>query len=391
MRIVSIWAKGAAVGPIQSDSLAALEELGHEVRVFPTEALADLKVLRDEIRSFAPHFGFFVANLSVPVAVLDELGVPFASWFADNPFRVLDERFRSARMSLFCWDRDYLDELTDYGIEHVHWLPLAANPTRFRPGPQDPELVAPLSFCADCGDDELLGDLPFDQVPGLRAVIQELIDAQGKHPGRRADHLARDLAMRSRTHGLLARALASDRSLAREVEICIQASAGVLYRRGALLALVRGGVPLDVYGPDGWERFLDRLPRVRIGGWLSNGEPLARLYRSSTLNLNLTIPQLRTALPMRIFDALAAGGAVLSDWRPDLERFFEPSCEISVARSTDELVDLARWLLRHPGHAADTAHAGRARVLAEHTFRHRMESLVRYMAHDHDLAFDRAA
>ncbi|MFN7954417.1 MAG: glycosyltransferase [bacterium] len=391
MRIVSVWAKGAAVRPIQTDALAALSELGHEVTTFPTEALLDLARLRDEVRAIQPHFAFFVANLSVPLEVLDELGVPFATWFADNPFRVLDERFRGARMSLFSWDRAYLAELREHGIEHAHWLPLAANPGRFTAGPQDPERVAPLSFCADCGDDEQLSDLPFAEVPGLKEIVDELIDAQALDPTRRIPTLVRERASASQTHELLARALAGDAALARELEICVEASAGVRYRRNVLLALVTGGVPLDVYGPAGWGPQVGGLPRVRVLGWLENGEPLASLYRSSTVNLNLTIPQLRTALPMRVFDALAAGGAVLTDYRADVEELFDPRSELHVARSTPELVELAQWLLRHPRYAAEAARAGQARVLAEHTFRHRMEALVNQVCADHALSLPAAA
>ncbi len=391
MRIVSVWAKGAAIRPIQADALAALTELGHEVIPFPTEALLDLARLRDDLRALRPQFAFFVANLSVPLDVLDELGIPFASWFADNPFRGLDERFAKARMSLFSWDRAYLDELHDHGLAHVHWLPLAANPNRFTSGPQHPERVAPLSFCADCGDDLQLSDLPFAEVPGLQAVVDELVEAQALEPTRRVPALVHERAAASRTHDLLARALASDTALARELEICVQASAGVRYRRNALLALVTGGLPLDVYGPAGWGPQVGGLPRVRVLGWLDNGEPLASLYRSSTLNLNLTIPQLRTALPMRVFDALASGGAVLTDYRADVEELFDPRSELFVARSIPELVELARWLLRHPRYASESARLGQARVLAQHTFVHRMQTLVSQVCIDHGLELPAAA
>ncbi len=391
MRIVSILGKGAAIQPIQGDSLAALEALGHELLVLPAESLANLAQVRDAFRSFQPDFGFFIANLALPTAVMEELQIPFASWFADNPFRVVDERLPRELATIFCWDRSYLGELKSMGIERTHWLPLAANPERMTPGPEIPERVAPLSFCADCGDDELFGDRAFAQVPGLKEAIGFVVEVQTRHPARTAVAIARQHAARSPAHRLLDQAIGADPSLAREIEICVQASAGPLYRRRVLLELAAGGVPLDVYGPPGWVRQLGGLPRVRLGPWLENGEELAQLYRSSTVNLNLTIPQLRTAVPMRVFDVLAAGGAVLSDWRADLDRLFEPGVEVQVARSVPEMVDLAAWLLRHPRAARQSARAGRKRVLAEHTFRHRMQQLVRHMIQDHDLRWSEAA
>ncbi|HEX4495764.1 MAG TPA: glycosyltransferase [Thermoanaerobaculia bacterium] len=69
-----------------------------------------------------------------------------------------------------------------------------------------------------------------------------------------------------------------------------------------------------------------------------------------------------------LFDFAAAGALVLTNRFAEVERYFDYGREIVGFDSTDELLAQVRHYLDHPDEAAAVRAAGRARVLAEHTW-----------------------
>ena len=82
-------------------------------------------------------------------------------------------------------------------------------------------------------------------------------------------------------------------------------------------------------------------------------------------------------LNQRHFDPYMAATPVLSDDQPDLSRCFELGREVLVYRDAAELDDIHARLQREPRYAAATGDRGRRRVLAEHTYAHRLDTLAK--------------
>lgn len=83
----------------------------------------------------------------------------------------------------------------------------------------------------------------------------------------------------------------------------------------------------------------------------------------------------RFASNMRLFEVTGAGSLLLSDWRPNLPKLFEPDFEMVAYRSVEECLDKIGWLLDHEGERVRIAAAGKARCLRDHTFDRRAERL----------------
>lgn len=75
----------------------------------------------------------------------------------------------------------------------------------------------------------------------------------------------------------------------------------------------------------------------------------------------------------RIFEAAGAGACLISDHWTGIELFLEPGSEVLVAHSGDEVA--AEIATLTPGRARAIGAAARARVLAEHTYQHRVARL----------------
>ena len=85
---------------------------------------------------------------------------------------------------------------------------------------------------------------------------------------------------------------------------------------------------------------------------------------------------MKGAVNQRLFDVPAAGAFVLTDWREQTEKLFEPGKELVCYRESEEIPDLVRYFLAHPEERRRIVRAARTRVLAEHTWTHRVRSIL---------------
>jgi glycosyltransferase involved in cell wall biosynthesis len=119
-----------------------------------------------------------------------------------------------------------------------------------------------------------------------------------------------------------------------------------------------------------WRRhMMDRLVAAGLPlvGMRAEPERAADVYAASRVTLNCS---LNGDLNLRVFEALGAGGFLLTDaLSPDagLERCFTPGRHLATYRSPDELVELARHYLDHPDEAMAIRRAGQAHLLEFHS------------------------
>lgn len=78
----------------------------------------------------------------------------------------------------------------------------------------------------------------------------------------------------------------------------------------------------------------------------------------------------------RPFELAAMGCCIVANPYLGIETWFEPGKEVFVVNSREEAVNRYRYLLTHDAERQAAGEAARARVLAEHTFRHRAQELV---------------
>lgn len=143
--------------------------------------------------------------------------------------------------------------------------------------------------------------------------------------------------------------------------------------RRALIREVR--TPLRIYGP-GWASLGPSHHEV-IARRLSL-EEVGQAYAGHFAALNImNEANVLSGLNQRNFDPCLFGTAVVSDAQPDLELCFDVGREALAYRTPGELDDHYQRLLRSPDEARAVGAAGRRRVLAEHTYGHRIDALAR--------------
>ena len=94
----------------------------------------------------------------------------------------------------------------------------------------------------------------------------------------------------------------------------------------------------------------------------------------AVLNINrASMAQFGFSPPTRVFEAAGAGACLITDAWAGIELFLEPGREILVARDGDEVSTLLDEL--SPERTAAIGRAAQARILAEHTYAHRVVQL----------------
>jgi spore maturation protein CgeB len=315
--------------------------------------------------------------------MLARLRLPLGSWFVDNPHLILHlyDKLVSPWTTIFTWDADNLSSVRELGFEHVFYLPLATDVTRFRPPDRGsrPSLPAWRSRVSFVGNSMVykvaLRMKAVRPPPALILGYRRLAAAFGASDERSVrrfllEHPATPPAV---TRAYLA--LPDDEArLAYEAMLTWEATRQ--YRAACVAALL----PLRplIVGDRGWRINFSRHPDAswRLHPELAYYTDLPRFYPWSEVNFNCTSKQMKGAVNQRLFDVPATGAFLITDWRDQLDRLFEPGREVVCYREPEEAADLVRYYLAHPGGRRTIAAAARKRVLAEHTWDHRLRFMI---------------
>jgi spore maturation protein CgeB len=367
----------------------ACERLGAPCRYLETGDVLDrdafVALVRGAVAAFRPDFVLTVNHLGVDregvlLELLAGLRLPLASWFVDSPELTLPlyRPAATAATVLFTWDTDSIEPLRAAGFPHVHYLPLAADETRFHPRTRLPETHpwrARVSFVGNSMRLKTALRLAASEPsPDLLAAFGDLAASFGPSPRRLVhDHLADvrpDLLPAYEALGT------TERRLAYETAVIWESTRR--YRAACVERTMVHG-PLLV-GDAGWtDTFAGEGTRWRRLPELAYYDQLPDFYPLSDVNFNATSLQMKGAVNQRVFDVPACRAFLLTDARRQMERLFEPGREVAVYGSPEEAGELLARYLADPAARAALARAGRKRVLAEHTYPRRMTELFAVM------------
>jgi spore maturation protein CgeB len=147
--------------------------------------------------------------------------------------------------------------------------------------------------------------------------------------------------------------------------------------RRALLREVSQRV--DLYGP-GWGEGAVASPHA-VDARLIGARELAGLYASHVGVLNIrNAGNVIDGLNQRHFAPALFGTPVLSDAQKDLPAAFDPGAEMLVYADAGELGELYGAVVRDPRWALSIGAAARRRVLAQHTYTHRLQTIAGLLA-----------
>ncbi len=141
------------------------------------------------------------------------------------------------------------------------------------------------------------------------------------------------------------------------------------YRAEWIAALRRSGVSISCFG-HGTEHGV-------VGA-----TEIAEIYRTSRISLNFSGAGQYSRggstrqIKARTFEVPGAGGFLLTEFAPALDRYFEAGVEIETFMSPDQLVKKVRHYLDHPAKRDAIAQAGHRRTVEDHSYERRISEIM---------------
>lgn len=362
---------------LEEECLRALQTLGLCVQDFrpgQEEEGPEAPRFLTCVAEFLPDFLFSLNHIGFDQAgglssFLKQSRLPGATWFVGNPEMILracpDKP--SEWLAVFAQDKDSLTGLTAMGFPWVSHLPLASDTQLFRPfrhAPTGRFGCLEAAFVGSTWNRRVSRQLAdYEHQTAVLAYIEAAAQSFQWSP-----HYQAQTDLAEVMPGFTTLPLREQ----------LQLSAAVVWlasqqdRLERVSALSQAG--LRVYGDPAWAEYLPD-PRV-YGGPLDYHRDLPAFYQCAAVNLNFTGLHLKNGLNQRVFDAPAAGAFVLTDYKEALYELFAPD-EVVTFRTLEEAREKLAYYLKYPETRRRVATRARERVLAQHTYGHRLQVIER--------------
>ena len=351
----------------------AARTMAWDIRTVPVAAegvlpRASVAELLQTLIDFRPDFLLSINLSGMDVGGLfarlfEDLRMPYVTWFIDDPRTIIMDRtsYASSHTIAVTWEKSYVQYLSDVGFPVVRHLPLAVDATVFNAETPDAWDFGPAfvgNSMIEFAEQEWAW---LDRRPELAAAIREALDAQRvtRHTFAKGLRAVLDPDLLGRL----------DEDERRHAELLLFVEGTRRVRHDLFRVLEPEGV--QIHGDEGWQR---AFPNAQ--GPVNYTHALPGFYRACAINLNTTSIQMASAVNQRVFDCPAAGGFLLTDHQAGLANLFDVEHEVACYGSPEKALEMLRWFRTRPAARRDIATRARTRVLGEHTYRHRLETIA---------------
>lgn len=378
-----------ALGNNSIDLAWALTELGHQVVstdvVFSRRLLVFTKeeeeaLLREVTRD---EYDFVITYNFAPLMahVCNKVGLLYVSWVFDSlliPLYLAEARYSCNR--IFIFDRREYERVAAYGVKNIWYLPMAANCSRINGFDITEEDIAryatQISFVGNLYQD----NNDYDRVrPYLKGERKQKWDNRLRDMACRWGDDKRDIYrfldeedMRfvKSCYGQEHNPIGMDDNLYYGFNVLCYELAG-MERRMALERLAeRFYVDLYTNSAD------KNLRGVHAHGTVDYLKESGKIFYASKINLQLTMPSIETGISQRVYDIMAVGGFVLSNYQQEYETLFEPDRDVVLFRDLDEMMRKAEYYLTHERERLMIAVNGYRKVNDKHNYILRVQELL---------------
>lgn len=371
-----------------ADTVAAFTRLGYEISYIEyhlddyeeDEEFLELgkRLLSEKVYDFV-----FSVNYFPVISVLcSGAGVRYVSWTCDNPLISMfhDSVFNDCNI-IFTFDMTNLAQFNAMGVKNIHHLPLAFDFTRV-----DDYLARAKDTYLYENEVSFVGSLyernTFDRVRPhlsdyLKGYLEAVICAQKLVTGGNIieDMLSDEVMLLAADEFELKKSEKSFSSLRLIFSTTVLGfKVASEMRREALIAL---GRRFDTALYTNSRVSEGEFPGVRLMGEVDYFTQMPKVFRGTRVNINLTIPNIVSGIPLRAFDIMGSGGFLLSDPRPEFPLFFKRGEDYDCFESVEEMVEKCDFYLAHEDERKRIAANAREKIGRSHNYDVRLEEMMR--------------
>ncbi|MBQ5386462.1 MAG: glycosyltransferase family 1 protein, partial [Lachnospiraceae bacterium] len=118
------------------------------------------------------------------------------------------------------------------------------------------------------------------------------------------------------------------------------------------------------------------LPLVQYRGGVEYWTEMPQVFHNTKVNLNFTIPNIKSGIPLRMWDVLGCGGFLLSNFQAESPRFFKEGEHLVSFYSRDDMIEKVGFYLEHDTERQRIAKNGHDLVQKLHNYEVRMAEMM---------------
>ena len=118
------------------------------------------------------------------------------------------------------------------------------------------------------------------------------------------------------------------------------------------------------------------VPKANFRGIADSRTMMPKIFQCSKIKLNMTAKTIRTGLAQRIFDVMAVGGFLISNYQAEIPEYFVPGEDIVLYESIPDLLDKIAYYLSHEEERLLIARNGQEKVRKFHSYKTKLEQLL---------------
>ena len=370
------------------DIFEAFTSLGYTTIVYHSTKDEMLELKNNNLKNVITNADtdcVFTFNYFPSIAkICNDLTVQYISWVYDNPYiHIYSYTTIFPTNTIYVFEKDVADYFQSQGIETIHYLPLAANPSRLSQTISDYLTInniyskpKEISFVGSMYTEEhqLYSRMIKQGISQYSSgYLRGLMNAQKKLYGC-------DIVMTSLTQDVLldmqnALPLAPDKESAVTTEYLF--AKYVIDRqitaeeRLALLSLAGKNYEVNVFTVDP----NTNIPNCKNHGPAHSDLEAPCVYNSSKINLNISLRSIVNGIPLRVFEIMGSGGFLLSNYQSELLDYFVPGEDFDYFDSPEDMIRKIEYYLTHDEIRKQIAYNGKKKIEKQHTFYDRVKEM----------------
>ncbi len=341
------------------------------------------KVIEQKIRENHYDMVFTVNYFPLISNVCQRAGVKYVSWTCDNPLISMYHTsvFHECNY-IFTFDKTNYLEFRGMGVAHIWYLPLAVDVDRL-----DDIIERSQDTAKYRGDVAFVGSLyernSYDKLKNrlpeyLRGYFDAVMEAQLNISGANIVEpmLTADILSRLEEYFTLEKSPDSFSDLGLIFQTTVLGfKIAEIERRRALIELSKY-YHVNVYSNSD----VSDMVRIRYCGSVDYWSEMPKVFRASKINLNFTIPNIKSGIPLRVWDVLGSGGFLLTNYQAELPYFFEEGKDLVCFDGVEDLREKVGYYLEHEEERRAIAESGYRKVKETHLYIERIRTMLAQVA-----------
>lgn len=357
------------------DAKMCLRELGHYVfefehkDVFERRSESFNECFFEAVKKSESEIVLSVNFYPIVSAGCKELNIKYISIVYDSPHIALYHYTLVNECNyVFIFDYAMYEELKKGGINTVYYLPVPVNVDRYDAmKKRDKKYSADVSFIGHFYNEEHnLYDRLADKLKAVengeyvKGYLDSVVQAQSRVDGYFfAEEMINDKVLETMKKAYLYEApkdsIATDKYVYGNYFLGRKATEIARIR---ILKKIANKFSLTLYTPNE----VPQIKNAKNAGSVEWFNETPKAFYNSKINVNITLKSIKTGIPFRVIDIMAAGGFVITNYQEDMFRHFEPDVDFVYYTDEDDLLEKIDYYLKHDDERKKIAQNGHDRV-----------------------------